>query len=406
MVVGGGFAGASLVEHLPPALRRPGATLLIDRSEEYSFIPLIHELAVGRIHPNSIRFPLSSICKGRCDFLMAEVLSIHPGRRTLETSNGAIGYEYLVLAAGSGAARPPEEVRQYFQLFWTPENALTLRTNLNQAWNAALDQVAGYEPGLLNVAIVGGGATGVELAAEIAVLFRYLKRRSPRSVRAEPRITLFEAEDRLLGWLDPYFHRVAISELEKLGVEVKLNTVVETANAKGIVAGDEYYPARTRVWTTGIEAAPMVGALPGHHDSIGRVSVAAHLTLRDHPDVYVLGDSGLYVDPRHGVLPPTASVAVQQGPWAARDLARRLSNAARPPFDFFDRGYVVSLGPDSAVAKAVGARVRGRAAQALYRSIFLYYLRSRRDRILTTSDWAMERTLGRIGFGNQPKGSS
>jgi NADH dehydrogenase len=93
---------------------------------------------------------------------------------------------------------------------------------------------------------------------------------------------------------------------------------------------------------------------------------------------------------------------VQQGPWTARDLSRRLrgreARADRPPFRFFNRGYVVSLGPENAVADALGARFRGPAAQALYRSVLLYYLKSRRDRFLAVSDWAMERTIGRVGF--------
>jgi NADH dehydrogenase len=94
---------------------------------------------------------------------------------------------------------------------------------------------------------------------------------------------------------------------------------------------------------------------------------------------------------------------VQQGPWAARDLGRRLRGkvtpAERPPFRFFNRGYVVSLGPESAVAEALGVRLKGPAAQALYRSVLLYYLKGRRGRILTGADWAMERTIGRVGFG-------
>ncbi len=108
-----------------------------------------------------------------------------------------------------------------------------------------------------------------------------------------------------------------------------------------------------------------------------------------------------YEDPNLGVLPPTASVAVQQGPWVARDLARRLQGRTadrRPPFGFFNRGYVVSLGPESAVGDPFGRKLRGPAAQALYRSVLLYYLKSRRDRVLAASDWAMERTIGRVGF--------
>jgi len=102
-------------------------------------------------------------------------------------------------------------------------------------------------------------------------------------------------------------------------------------------------------------------------------------------------------------LPPTASVAVQQGPWAARDVGLRVRNTSekgrRRPFEFFDRGYVVSLGPESAVGDPLGVKLKGRMAQLLYRSVLLYYMKSRRGRFLTGADWAMERSLGRLGFG-------
>ena len=402
VVVGAGFAGASLIRNLPPSLRRPGETLLIDREDEYHFIPLIHEVAVGRIHPESVRSSIPPLCKGRCGFLKAEVAGVNLAERTLETSSGEVGYEYLVLAAGSGAARPPNDLASHLQLFWTLGDALRLRGSLDEAWRAAVGRAPerNPRPGGLTVAIAGGGATGVELAAEVAVLFRYLRRRTARSPSVEPRVVLLEAEDRLIGWLDRYFHEVAMEQLARLGVEVRLNAAVEEASGEGLRAGGHWLPARIRVWAAGIEIPNPVRNLPGGHDPSERVRVDAHLTLPDHPEVYVLGDAGLYEDPRHGPLPPTGSVAVQQGPWAARDLGRRLrGRAARPPFRFFNRGYVVSLGPEGAVAEAVGVRLKGAAAQALYRGVLLYYLKSRRDRILAASDWAMERTIGRVGFG-------
>ncbi len=404
VVVGAGFAGASLIRNLPPPLRRRGETLLIDRLDEYPFIPLIHEVAVGRIHPESLCSPIPPLCEGRCDFLKAEVSGIDLAERTLETSSGKIGYEYLVLAAGSGAARPPDGLVPHLQLFWTLEDALLLRGSINEAWQASTSPSRGSEPrpGELTVAIAGGGATGVELAAEIAVLFEYLRRRTTRRPLSEPRVVLLEAENRLVGWLDRHFHEAAMDELARLGVEVRLNAPVEEADEGGLRAGKEWLPARVRVWAAGIDVSDLVKKLPGEHDATGRVGVDAHLTLPGAEEVYVLGDAGLYHDPRHGHLPPTASVAVQQGPWAARDLGRRLRGKAtpaeRPPFDFFNRGYVVSLGPESAVAEALGVRFRGPAAQALYRSVLLYYLKGRRGRILTSADWAMERTVGRLGF--------
>jgi NADH dehydrogenase len=402
VVVGAGFAGASLLRHLPPALARSGETLLIDRREDWTFVPLAHEVAVGRVHPESVRSPIAPLCRNACTFVRAEATGVDLEERVLETSEGAVGYEYLVLNPGSVASPPPATMLGHLRTFWGVDDALALRDDLRRAWDAATSP-RGTPPGGLTVAIVGGGATGVELAGEVAALFDYLKKRSHRRPAEEPKVVLFEAEDRLMGWLDPYFDRVARETLASLGVEVHVGTPVEDAGPTGVRYGDSFLPAATRVWAAGVEAPTLIRDLPGDHDPAGRVAVDEYLTLPGYPEVYVLGDAGLYKHPKLGPLPPTASVAVQQGPWAARDLKRRLRGAGsrrgRPPFRFFDRGYVVSLGPESAVADAVGLKLRGPAAQALYRSVFLYYIKSRRDRLLTGADWAMERTLGRLGFG-------
>jgi NADH dehydrogenase len=411
VVLGAGFAGASLLRHLSEVLRRPGETLLIDRREEYTFVPLIHEVAVGRVHPRTVSSPIAPICAGACEFLHSEVSAIDLTQKTLETPEGPVGYEYLVLNPGSVAAEPGPLLQDHFHSFWSLDDALRLRGALGDAWRRATSPGPQPPQGILTVAIVGGGATGVEVAAEVATLFDYLGKRSHRRPSEKPRVVLLEARHRLMDWLDPYFDSVARKTLSGLGVEVRLNTPVEMASAEGVLAGEDWLKATTRVWTAGVEASPLVRSLPGEHDAAGRSHVGKHLTLPDHPEVYVLGDAGVYTDPRLGPLPPTASVAVQQGPWVARDLKRRLRGAeskrGRPPFRFFDRGYVVSLGPESAVADAVGLRLRGPAAQALYRSVLLYYMKSRRDRILTGADWAMERTLGRVGFGTYkpPTGS-
>ncbi|HET7270190.1 MAG TPA: NAD(P)/FAD-dependent oxidoreductase [Rubrobacter sp.] len=403
VVVGAGFAGASLLRHLPPVLRRPGETLLIDRREAFTFVPLIHEVAVGRVHPESISSPIAPVCSGACEFLKTEVSGVDLTRKTIETQEGPVGYEYLVLNPGSVPSMPGPHLQDFFHPFWSMDDALRLRSALSNAWHTATSPGPPPPPGLLTVAIVGGGATGVELAAEVAALFDYLGKRSHRRPTVEPRVVLLEATYRLMDWLDPYFDRVAMKTLTDLGVEVRLNSPVDEATEEAIRAGNAWLKAGIRVWTAGVEASPLAQGLPGKRDAAGRSHVDQHLTLPDHPDVYVIGDSGVYTDPRLGPLPPTASVAVQQGPWVARDLRRRLRGAesrrGRPPFRFFDRGYVVSLGPESAVADAVGLRVRGAAAHALYRSVLLYYLKSRRDRLLTGADWAMERALGRLGFG-------
>jgi NADH dehydrogenase len=204
-----------------------------------------------------------------------------------------------------------------------------------------------------------------------------------------------------MGWLDSYFHEAALKELSRLGVEVRLNTPVTAANEEGVDVSGEWLPAAMRVWSTGVQANPLLQGLPVEHDARGRARVSERLTLSEHPEVYILGDGSVFEHPRLGPLPPTASVAVQQGPWAARDVGLRVRNVPekkRRPFSFFDRGHVVSLGPERAIANPLGVKLKGRAAQALYRSILLYYMKRRRERLFTVADWAMEQTLGRLGF--------
>lgn len=397
VIVGAGFAGASLVRNLPAALRRPGATLLIDRAERHPFIPLVHEVVSGRVHPESLLSPLEPLCRGRCGFLRAEVEGVDLERRTLHTSDGrSIGYETLVLTPGSVPAAPPGHLEGHVRTFWSLEDALWLRDELARRWEDA--RRGGAVPP--SVAIVGGGATGVELAAEVASLFSHLRRLVGRKPDPLPKVHLIEGEHRLLGWLSPYFHSVAVEELQRMGVEVRLGHFVDEADPEGVRAGGEKIPAPVKIWTAGVEASPLVRALPGEHDGMGRMRVSGNLTLPHHPEVYVLGDSALCEAPNHGTLPPTASVAVQQGPYVARDLGRRQRRIKRPPFRFFDRGYVVGLGPGNAVAEALGVRLRGPAAQALYRSILLYYMRSREGRLLTLSDWTLDPVLGRLGFSS------
>src|ERR687897_914316 len=201
VVLGAGFAGASLLRHLPPALRRPGETLLIDRREEYTFVPLIHEVAVGRVHPRTVSSPIAPICAGVCEFLHAEVSGIDLTQKTLETPEGPVGYEYLVLNPGSVAAEPGPLLQDYFHSFWSLDDALRLRDAVGDAWRRATSPGPRPPQGTLTVAIVGGGATGVEVAAEVAALFDYLGKRSHRRPSEEPRMVLFEGTHRLMNWL-------------------------------------------------------------------------------------------------------------------------------------------------------------------------------------------------------------
>ncbi|AHY46386.1 NADH dehydrogenase FAD-containing subunit [Rubrobacter radiotolerans] len=405
IVVGAGFAGASAVRDLRSDGFAPDETLLIDAFSQYTYRPLIHEVASGSLSPKSVLSRNAALCRGRARFLQAHVAELSPKLRRLRTGDGAqFSYDYLVLATGASPARPPEEFAGHFQLFWSLDDALKLRSELARVWEAATAPEGLVDKADSTVAIVGGGTTGVELACEVGALFRELRRRSGparRPASGRPRVVLLEGSERLMGWLDPYFHRTALRRLGELGVEVRLSALVEEAGPAEVVLPDGPLAARTKVWAAGLAVGGLASGLPGERDSSGRLRVTRHLTVPDHPEIYVIGDASVHEDRRHGPLPPTASVAVQQGPFVARDLARRAAGRReRPGYEHFDRGYVVGLGPGDAVAEALGRKFSGRAAHALYRSVLLFYLRGRERRALALADWSLGR-LGRLGFRGQ-----
>jgi NADH:ubiquinone reductase (H+-translocating) len=136
VVVGGGFAGGSFLRNLPAPLKRPGETLLVERGEDYAFLPLIHEVAVGRIHPDSVLTPIAPDSNAPYTILRGEATDVDLENNTLLTSSGPIKYSYLVLAPGSVAIPPPEGLSGYFHTFWSLADALRLRDSLNEAWRS------------------------------------------------------------------------------------------------------------------------------------------------------------------------------------------------------------------------------------------------------------------------------
>ncbi|WP_119067411.1 NAD(P)/FAD-dependent oxidoreductase [Rubrobacter indicoceani] len=408
VVVGAGFGAASLLRYLPANLAAPRDTLLVDRYDEYAYLPLAHEVATGRLGPGGMLSRNADLCSGRATFLRGEALSLAPEARelTVKTPTGEtrhISYEYLVVATGAGPAPPPKSIAEDVRPFWSLRDAMGLRSDLSGVWEAATGPSGLATGSETSVAVVGGGATGVELACEMGALFRDLTKGSSLARRPNrpPKVVLFEASGELMSWLDPYFHRTAMRRLAALGVEVRLNSEIGSTDKESVTANGERTPARTKVWTAGLEVGGFALKLPGERDELGRVRVDRYLTLPDRPEVYVIGDTASFRDRRHGILPPTASVAVQQGPFVARDLGRRTgrygSGKRRPGFEHFDRGYVVSLGPEDAAADALGEKFSGPQAHRLYRSVLLYYLRGRKNRALVASEWGMRR-LGRLGF--------
>jgi len=241
---------------------------------------------------------------------------------------------------------------------------------------------------LLNFVIVGGGATGVEMAGAIAELakralaadFRLI---DPRSAR----IILLEAGPRLLPSFEPSLSAAAQRSLEKLGVEVRLDSSVTEVDATGVSIGSERIETRTAIWAAGVMASPAGRWLDTETDRAGRVMVDPDLTLPGHPNVFIIGDTAHLAGRDGNLLPGVAPVAKQQGKYVAKLLRARLAGKTLPPFRYRDYGSLATIGRKSAVVQLGRFKLKGFFAWVLWSIAHIYFLIGFRNRLAVALHW-------------------
>ena len=241
---------------------------------------------------------------------------------------------------------------------------------------------------LLNFGIVGGGPTGVELAGAIAELAKRALAADFRSIDSRcARIVLLEAGPRLLPAFDPTLSEAAKRSLEKLGVEVRLGAAVTGADCNGVQIGAEHLAMRTIVWAAGVMASPAGHWLDAETDRAGRVKVNPDLSLPEHPNIFVVGDTALVSGQTGRPLPGVAPVAKQQGHYVAEVLKARVNGKALPPFRYRDFGSLSAIGRKSAVAQIGPCKLSGFAAWLLWSVAHIYFLIGFRSRLTVAINW-------------------
>ena len=286
VIVGGGFGGLAAARALK---REPVRVTVVDRRNHHLFLPLLYQVATCGLNPGDIAAPIRRILRhqGNATVLLGEATGVdRAGRRLLLADGGGIGYDYLILAAGS---------RQFYfgNNSWSAhapgltsvEDALEIRRRLLHAYEAAERE---NDPALrgrwLTIVVVGGGPTGVELAGAIAEMARHalageFRRIDPRRAR----VILLEGGDRLLPAMDPGLSAKARRSLERLGVEVRTSACVTGIDASGVTIGSERIESRGVFWAAGVKASPLAGSLGIPLDRGGRVPVRADLTVEGCP---------------------------------------------------------------------------------------------------------------------------
>src|SRR5882672_4396153 len=381
VIAGAGYAGLHVALRLTARLRNnpePELTL-VDRHDYPQAITELPRVAGGTRAADAVRIPLQDLLATRVRFVQTEINGFDlPGRRLL-TGAGPIGWVRLVLALGS---RPND-----FAIPGLAERALSVysASDAEQVWAAVSTALAAAavatDPGrqrrLATIVVGGGGATGVELAGELAEILPKVAGRHGLAPD-RPAVWLVEAGPTLLAGSSPQLIDKATRILSDLGVQVRTNAAIAAATEEGFrLKGGQLVEGGVFVWAGGLKAPGLVAdsELPTGHN--GRVKVDRYLRVLDHPEIYVAGDLASVVDPRTGhALPPLAQVALEEGETVARNLDAELKGRPLEAFTFHDKGFVVSVGTRRGVADIAGITTGGHLAHLLKDAIEWEYRQS------------------------------
>ncbi len=329
--------------------------------------------------------------QANAEVFLAEVTGVDVAGKRVLLGDEAVPYDYLILATGAR--------HSYFgHDDWEPfapglksiADATHIRRKILLAFEAAeREDDPARQQALLTFVVIGGGPTGVEMAGAIAELAHMALRRDFRHIDpANARIVLVEAMPRLLGAFPEDLAERVREHLEKLGVTVLTQTPVQEVDAEGIIAGGERIAARTVIWAAGVQASPAGKWLHAATDRQGRVFVQPDLTLPEHPEIFVIGDTA-HLEEDGKPLPGVAQVALQQGRYAAQVIRARVRGLPDPPpFHYHDKGSMATVGRAYAIVQMPRARFTGFFAWITWLVVHLFFLIDFRNRLMVLFQWA------------------
>lgn len=388
VIVGAGFGGLSAAK----ALKNTNVDVtIIDRTNHHLFQPLLYQVATAALSPGDIAQPIRSILRhvNNIHVVMDNVRSIDLAERMVVCDDGTYGYDRLILAPGARHSYfGHDDWENHAPGLKDLSDALLIRERLLATFEEA-ESVVGTSMAstLLTFVVVGAGPTGVELAGAIAEIgARTMLPDFPRLRRGDVRVVLIEGGPRVLPTFDPVSSERALESLQRLGVEVLLDTIVTDVTEDGVMIGDIPIASRNVIWAAGNTASPLLKLLGTETDRQGRVVVDETCAIPGHADVYVIGDAGHFADADGAVLPGVAQVALQQGDYVAMRILGK-GKAATHAFKYRDPGSMATIGRAKAVAEIGKRRLSGLVAWAMWAVIHIAFLIGFRNRVKVIVEW-------------------
>jgi NADH:quinone reductase (non-electrogenic) len=392
VVVGGGFAGLYATKGLADA---PVRITVVDRENHHLFQPMLYQVATAALSPSDIASPIRSILRKQAnvEVILAEVTEVRTTEKNVQLADGgSIDYDYLIIATGVRHSYfGHDDWETYAPGLKSMEDAEEIRRRVLLSFERAereKDPVRRHAH--LTFVVVGGGPTGVEVAGALAEVRRYALRRDFRHIDpGEATVMLLEGGTRLLSSYPEELSERAKRELRRLGVEVRLETLVTDISPSYVVAGGWTIPTRTVVWAAGNAASPLTRSLGVPLDRVGRVLVEPDCTIPGHPEVFVLGDVAAFPDKTYGFLPGICPVAIQMGQYTARAVRGDLSGRPRRPFSYWDKGQLAVIGRGHAVCDIWHFHFGGMLAWLIWIFVHIAFLIGFRNRIIVLTEWAI-----------------
>ena len=412
IIVGGGFGGLSAAR----ALRRAAVRVtLVDKRNYHLFRPMLYQVATGLLSGDEISGPLRSILSHQenVDVLLDEVTGIDSKQRIVHLKERDLAYDFLILATGIRYNYfGHDQWRPFAPGLESLDDADVIRSKVLLAFERAeaiastpeaLKEVPTEEiRRLLTFVLVGAGTVGVEMAGTLAEMSRMALAHDFRHIDpTTARILLYEAAPRILPTYPETLSLKAQRHLESLGVEVFTNARVTNVDSDGIVVSGHRVPAGTVLWGAGVLASPAGRWLGAETDPSGKVMVETDLSVRDHPEIFVIGDTAHVVAPARNLfgfkrrtpmlLPGVAQPAIQEGAYVAEIIQRRVAGRPQPkPFWYWDKGDLAVIGRTYAVADLRFSRFAGFTAWLLWAGVHIYFLIGFANRLFVLMQWGLD----------------
>ena len=389
VIVGGGFGGLDAAKALDGA---PVDVTVIDRRNHHVFQPLLYQVATASLNPSEIAAPIRRILRKQenADVILGNVVGVDRKARKVLMVDGEVEYDYLILATGvTHSYFGHEEWAPHAPGLKTISDALELRRKIFIAFEAAEREPHGdHRDAWMTFVIVGGGPTGVELAGALVEITRHTLRSDFRKIDPRAaRVILVEGAPRVLPAMRERLSEKARYQLQKLGVQVRVDAPVTCIDETGVSIGDEHIITHNVFWAAGVAASPLGKSLGVPVDRAGRVLVNPDLTLPGDDRVYVIGDlASLEQDGKP--VPGVAPAAMQGGRHAAENIERALDGRELKPFRYLDKGTLATIGRAAGVADIRGLQLSGAIAWLSWLLVHIWFLIGFRNRFVVMLEWA------------------